>query len=941
MTHAILAAVLLALAPLARAQKVGEFATTVEQFGGQNTYIDSARLPPGSAQSASNVLTEHGYIERRPGSALAATFAGANENIAEYVKASGSRLLVSHVGDNLYQTDLGQSPVLFSTVAASSAVDFVVAFNKLISVDGTHEIEYDGASTTSAFGFPGCKYVEFYLDRIWCANILAETNSAVRISSVGGSGFWTIPASPQLAPDAPNEFYFSRNDGYPITCMKKTPWGIVIGKRRKMGIIKGLDNTNWYVREIDPAIGCVDDRTMQMVEGRLQWLAVDGVYSWEGSGPIKLESLEIESTIKSLRQSASQTNSWAVDSQSDFESGVLNGNGPGAPMSATMLPGSVIGSSFTFTTTSTTDFAGGTLTNVSTSAFGISLSTAQVFYTWDHLGTSGSQTVYPASVTVHSAATGTDFSTSLSSYTQLTGTFTFVTTLTGMGGINSAFVFFMLDSNGVGATGAPTGHGYDLQLKSAESGIYKWNNTVRTLMLALTVPAARTSWTIYRDATGHFSVMKNGVAAGSFTDTTYGTPAYSGISIITNNDSQSSSFELDSYKFPSTTGSFTSASYDTTLSTPTWGNFAASVSSGVAASLGYSTVTLYTQSSPDNITWSALAPATIGSIVTSPQAEWVRWIATFTVISTGPAGVLNVPSANSATILAATTGYYYSAVHFVGSDLSSWGNFDVTETLPTGSGDTYGVRLGTYAFGATSTSIAWSTQAVGALVNLSLSTPTYVQWRSSMNFVNASSAPAINLVRINWNSGSPTTSAASVFLNHRYVLCVAISSSVNDTCLIQQRTKSWVPMDGQYLGALTLYNNDIYGGSALSDGKVWRELQDGLYTDDGAAINSYWVTPDYLLNDPVAQKVTSEIWMDAQPSTGTLLSVGYAIDKSTSYASRTLDLGYNSDYVNRRVPIDAARAIGKYFRMKFSNSQATPLRINSFTIFTQLKPRLD
>ena len=93
---ALLAA--LALAGPAASQKQGEqppypeflqsqFPFSETQFGGMNVYQDSAHLQRNEATSAINVLTERGFVEKRPGSVLAANFVSNVENEVGFVVA--------------------------------------------------------------------------------------------------------------------------------------------------------------------------------------------------------------------------------------------------------------------------------------------------------------------------------------------------------------------------------------------------------------------------------------------------------------------------------------------------------------------------------------------------------------------------------------------------------------------------------------------------------------------------------------------------------------------------------------------------------------------------------------------------------------------------------------------------------------------------------------
>lgn len=933
----------------------GQLPLSVTQFGGMNAYMDSAHLGPSEATTAQNVLTEHGYVEKRPGSILATNFITTVENFIGFVNQGGSWQMVAHSSSALYVTDFSSTPVQIATVTAGQPVSFQPAFNTLIAVDGFIEIEYNGTSTTTTAGFPQCQYLEFAYQRVWCAKIRNESNSEVRISSVGGQSYWTVPPDPTIVPNAPNFFYINYQDGQPITCMKNTPWGMVVGKNRSLWIIKGYDNTNWYIKNIDPSIGCVDNRSMQMVDGRLQFGSVDGIYSWQGAGPLQLESLPIDPIYQSARQSRAQQQVWTTQQQSDWQAGTLNVSGPGAPMSATMDPGYLIPSSFTFVTASTTAFTAGTRTNISTSStYGIYMSTNQVQYSWLTLKNSGSATLYLTSAAI--TASGANQTTVVSTYTQSVGTFTFITEMNTGG---SQEFFFLFNSSAVDSFGNLNGTGYWIQCFQGvpgSSGLYKGNPSVSSTFLAQVgadgCPTASTRWQVYRDSSGNFTLTKGGVYRNFVNDTSYSTPGFIGLSAQVATGLSTAQMLFESYRFASSSAVFVSAAYDTTLSTPTWGNLNVTISSGASQNPSYSSITFQTQTSNDGITWTAPKISTPLVQIPSENRQYIRWVASFTVTSSAPASVLAVPSISNVTILAATTGYYYSPVHFVGSDISAWGTFDTAVSLPsisvitgnslTGTSTiTYQVRSATYSFSATASAPSWTNQAPNTLITVSYATPTYVQWNGLLNFSNAEIAPIWNLASVNWNTGLPTAPAASAYLLHRYFLCLALSGANNDTCLVQQRTRDWVKFTGQSIGAFTLFNGTLYGGSGLTDGSAWREMQDGVYNDAGVPIDSIWASGDFMFGDPVQQKVIDEIWLDAQPSTGTTLSVKYAVDRSTSYVSKPVNLGQSATAINLRVPMDARYALGKYFRLMFENNENASIRLNAFTIWGKYKPRTD
>jgi hypothetical protein len=59
-----------------------------------------------------------------------------------------------------------------------------------------------------------------------------------------------------------------------------------------------------------------------------------------------------------------------------------------------------------------------------------------------------------------------------------------------------------------------------------------------------------------------------------------------------------------------------------------------------------------------------------------------------------------------------------------------------------------------------------------------------------------------------------------------------------------RRRGSWIPFDGITAADFTVYNGNLYFQDVTENGLV-HQLNDGTYTDNGAAINSYFWTKEY------------------------------------------------------------------------------------------------
>src|SRR5258708_5457334 len=187
--------------------------------------------------------------------------------------------------------------------------------------------------------------------------------SQVAISSYTGFQYWTPSAIVPLPTNSAATFEVNPNDGDSIKCMKATPWGLFIGKRNSSYILKGYDNNTFYLQTIDPAIGCVSQRTFQMVNGLATWASQKGVYQWPGGGPPVWISEKIDPTYRGIRQLSSNSNSWTISQQPDWQSGFITLNGPSPSWDAVDMPSFVFPSSFTtFNDVSSITWNSGTFT---------------------------------------------------------------------------------------------------------------------------------------------------------------------------------------------------------------------------------------------------------------------------------------------------------------------------------------------------------------------------------------------------------------------------------------------------------------------------------------------------------------------------------------------------------------------------------------------------
>lgn len=939
------------LAVPAAAQDIGFH---IDQWGGLNTYNDSARIGDFDATVASNVITDRGFLERRGGSLRIADLSdiGSVKHLMKLRTSDGVDRAIIHVGNYIYSADFGTPETRVSTVASGANVDGVSAFSKFYFTDASQAlIEYNGTSTTTVPAAPRARYVDFEHERIWAANIPLESGSLVRASSFGGAGFWTVPANSAAQADAPDAFYFDQDDGTNINCLLKTPFGVFVGKDNKTWVIKGFDNTTWRKVLISENVGCLDDRLVRVHEGRLRWLAKGAFYEWAGAGPPVIFSQDVENIVKTLRQAENLSGTLTTDTQAEFESGNLTASGAGAPISSTIEVGAIRNSSFTVLENSTAAFALGTCAGCAfdggrrVSHAGVP-SANTVSYDANALPDSDGWTLVGGSNVTPTVSGGS---------LTLTGTGAnlgqIYTKATGAGASDNVVAVFRAAANIDGPGTAGTNIGFATLgaadaaciVRISPTNIVYGAGSVATE--SYTANTYSTFTVILSSAANAVSFWRNGVFITS--TTTAGCSkeaAYIGANCVgcTSYATFIDRIHIGTGVASPGTGSivtvatFTSAIFNSGFSTPTISGFTGSTFPFAGSNLSWS---IRSSTSPNNDLWGSYESFDFWKRPRAYHNQYIQYRSTW-----GAVGLYGASAFDEVGFIVTTTATYRSPVSFVNTAVSGWGNFTATDEFSGGGVPSYYTRASNTAFALNDTSPAWHPQ-----VNLSsVQAPAgqYSQWRVDYALSSGSSTAITRRVQYEY-LGDSVGPAAGMVWGRRYFACGSYYDVDDYTCLLYQRNNKFVAISGPSYNALLDFGDYAIAGS--STGYVWKIMVDDLYNDDGQAIESTWVSKDFMMAPngrdwAVSQKVWKEFWIDAASSSGTLLTTGYALNKSTAVTNMTypLDLGAWGDAVNRQVQTTDGIPLGKYLRLKLTNAQADKaLRVNAFSIYGESNPRRD
>jgi hypothetical protein len=292
------------------------------EFGGVNNSADPMLIAAKDAQDAANVITDEGDLRPMPGSLQHYNLGKSTVSfLGSFVDESARKVIITQSGAEVLASTTSGTFGTIQTLSAVRDIDGVQAFKRYYIVDGTaRPFYYTGGSTATAAGMDACRYVEFYANRLVCVNLSTDT-SRVALSAYNLPENWTVTTTA----DSAVLKYFHKDDGQPIRCVKTTPYGLFIGKDGSAGLLKGSDADTFWWYDLSLDIGCIDDRSVQMVDGAITWLSRRGVAAWAGSGRPSIVSEEIRNTTKNILAADSSEQTWAVSTKNGWQLG--NGAG--------------------------------------------------------------------------------------------------------------------------------------------------------------------------------------------------------------------------------------------------------------------------------------------------------------------------------------------------------------------------------------------------------------------------------------------------------------------------------------------------------------------------------------------------------------------------------------------------------------------------------------
>lgn len=935
MMSARLAAVILALAagPL-RAQQIPEVpedaTVEVRNLGqcGLVTRYASSQIGDNCLADAFNVyLDEDLGIVRRKGyskfNATAITEAQSVRGIWPFRATDGTQYIVALSSGTMYKSS-GDGTLAATTPAISGKsltqdMDCSQCLGKLWCVNGSDSLFFwDGASSGTVSGAPTCSAVDCFRNRVVLGNC-SGTLSQLRLSGELDGTDYSIPSAPVSTSPAAISLG-GVNDGNRVQCIMGAYQDVLVaGKIDSTWGLYGFDRRDFVVRELSREVGCIENRSAREKQNSLYWLSKRGVEKMTGP-KIERVSDPIRDLVDTVIVAGGNSRSATDTSQADFQAGNLIASGLGSPMSATIVPASVVPSTWGIAPTLNSQWQ---MSDVDTAAISSDY--------WDDF-TDGNSSANPAWASVsgtpaviYNTAIG---STSVYAVSEPSSRLNFYTSQTISTGTWSVVVvstnaslqvdfWYVADNNDFLSASRINGYVALIQTSGGQARckiIYTATSSQSifsdgTLTTVNPSDGQAHNWTFTRNSNGFHTCSVDGNLVASGSDTTFaGTQSYFVMDDFNMGGSAVGNTFYSRFRFPGYYENQVSRAYDIGLSTPVMGQYSAAMSS----------------SSVSSVTFQTALSATLGGTYTfaaqtnggRPSPDGRRFFKHKVFVA--PPSATPLATISTVTVTAATTGYFISQCRNPGSAITSWGLLQCNFSAGSPS---FAISTGATCGAAIASTATWNTQTNNALITAP--TAPYTAYR-----VLADTSTILNDCTINWNEGTTRPSVSAEVYRDRYYLAYTSGTSgtvANDHIAVLDSRDQWVLHDAPNCASLGIYNRGLYCGDSASSGFVYQ--MDVGQDDAGASFMSRIRTKDFDFGNPFQRKILSRIYYDLAG----LPDLSYSIDLTPSYTldastdSFSLDpIGLDEDYsrfISAKVPADLSKnTTGRWFNFGLTHT---------------------
>lgn len=835
----------------------------INEFSGLNTDANTATLQKGQTPDSQNVVTDLGSIQGRKGFIRFSTQSAVD--IFQFPLSNGTRYLIKRSGGYLLaDTGLGTFSTVVSTIPSDRKTVASVLGDKFYFSNSLDGLKYwNGTSVVVASPTLTFTMLATHKGRLWGAGIGGEERN-LRGSKLYDGTSWTPPVNPSDDDAVILQVSGALDENIQAIYASFQDKLIVFKKSSFLGLF-GSRRSNFQLRSFSETVGVAAPETIQDCDGVLRWLGNNRkVWEFDGTNYKKISD-NVNNFFAQIQQGDATTRSATLTSQSDWDQG---SSSPSGTHSTTLLSGSVVPSTTavsSFIDTSSANFAGGTLVNLSTTAVDGSLI----------LGiNTGSKSVrdnYLGSFTGGLSSGGGQQFTAGSDYFIVSITMEVSKTFSG----GDYTVSLYSDSSNTIGSQLASGTLLDSSVTTSRSNVEVTLNTPIHLTNG-------TKYWIKFDGSGYMSWAG---ALGSYSEY-----CYSGGFYIQN---FRANFATNGEDYQ-TSGSIVSRTYNTGFSTNSWTFSLSTITATMTLPAG-TTVTFQTQTSPDNVTFSSLAPVAINAVSTSPAAQYIRYKASFSTNYSS-----QTPQIDDLTLFIKSSSVYTTKIISVGSNISSWGPVTIGNET---SSD--GIQI--FQIGSTTTN---SAAAISNWTNIlnnavpTISTNPFVAFRSHFITTHGTNTVILNDLTLAWTEGS-TIRSASGYTDQRYWLAVTTNSATNNIVMVYDRNGEWQKYIGINADTMGQYSSSLYFGNSTG---IYQTEQG--YSDAGADILSYYKTKDFVPSSPDIPSMFNYTYLTTDQSDGTL-TTSFCIDGST------VPVTMGSYQMNQQP------GLLQNFRVPFSNSDVT------------------
>lgn len=263
-----------------------------------------------------------------------------------------------------------------------------------------------------------------------------------------------------------------------------------------------------------------------------------------------------------------------------------------------------------------------------------------------------------------------------------------------------------------------------------------------------------------------------------------------------------------------------------------------------------------------------------------------------------------------------TTGTFKSPIHNMPL-IAAWNGFSSMQTLNGGS-IAFSVCSSTNS--NLSAPVSCANQPNNS--NVAVSTGTYVQWIATFTVTNSSQTPSLSNVSFNWYEGSASDKMYGTYFNNGIWFSMSLGTASTNNRIFRYDLLSnlWTLYDIPANGFLT-YSNNLYFADPAA-GKVY-QFGNGVYSDNGSSINSYWKSKAFFGTDPFSDKdLRMTSWYIAEDS-GTILNMTYTLNESSTIAKTVnlYDSRKNIIQNNSNMPLGS---VATNFNVQFGDTSTNP-----------------